>query len=1753
MSKFGWPSGRMVAVVRSLTAKAGRAASLLLLMALAVFIAPSLAMAQTPMVSIGNVNQVEGDSGASYFVFTVTLSQGTAQPVSVNYATSDVTATTADGDYVATSGTLVFGPMMTTQQVSVLVNGDIKVEGDEIFRVTLSDASNATIVGAGALGVILNDDVQPFISGVSPAAGPTAGGNSVVITGYDFAGVTGASGVRFGGANAVSYTVDSNSQITAVAPASAAGRLNITVAAKGIVSPETPSGWYTYVAVPTVTSITPSSGPSTGGTAVAITGTGLSDVTAVTFGATAASGYTVNSPTQITAISPANSAGVYDITVTTAGGTSATSAADQFTYSNAPTSISFTYGLTIAYNAGANATTSINVATGGNVQNSPTHYAVGSATTAQGGTVTINNSGLATYTPPVGYRNANDSFTYTATNAGGTSSPATVTVTIGNPTFAIMPPAWVGSVGAAYNPGNSPITVSGGRAPYSGFSATGLPAGLSISTSGVISGRPTTASNANVMITVTDSSLGAGPYTVSVPVALTIVAPTIAISPGSGALPSAQAGVSYSQTFTSTGGYSPIDYYVAAGSTPPGMTLASNGILSGVPTATGTFSFTVVAQDSSGNDYTGAAAYSITVNAPTLDLSPATLPNGTLNAAYSQTFIASGGTAAYTYALSSGTLPPGLTLSSAGVLSGTPTQAGSFPISVRVTDSTTGGSYATSRAYALTIGAGVQTISFNALSNASLSASPLTLAATATSGLAVSFVSQTATTCSVSGTSLTLLQTGTCTIRAEQAGDASWVAAAPVDQSFTVTPVNLAIVPGAASGLQVGADYSQANTASGGTAPYAYSLAAGAFVPGTTVNPATGEVSGTPTVAGSFSYIVRATDSQPLFVDTPVTTVMIAKGSQTIAFTSAAPSATVPGPDYVVTATANSGLGVTLALDPASSGCVLSGHTVSFTGVGTCVINADQAGDSNWNAATRVQQSFAVLASLPVVADRTGVAVAWNSPGTAIDLSGSITGGAHTSIAVATGPAHGVVSISGDVVTYAPTAGYSGPDSFSYTATGAGGTSTPATVSLTVALPPPPVIETPSEPVVAPPAAGGGSAPVTVDLGDRTEGVLEGYRVTVDARFGSAEITSGSIVASARSARSGSVAPRSVDAFQLVYTPAPNFMGEDTVTLVAYGPGGDSAPVTFTFQVAGKAPNLSGQVASNGSASFAPTTGLVGGPFQGLRITRAPAFGVATVDGLEIVFTPGAVNAGSTSLDYVIELAFGASAAGRIDLVSNQVPGAQALKAETVQGHPVTVRISDTVGGPFTGAAVASVSPTTAGAAAIKGANGVYDLTFTPEGLFAGEVEVGFTLTNAAGTTPGSLTVTVAARPDPSQDPEVRGVASSQVTTARRFADAQIDNFQRRLEALRSGDNGSSNGLSLNFGMGGADDDRDPRTALRRQLGQDRNVDPGRLGDDREREMLGLDLRRDRLSLEQPGKVSGQHNAASAPAAGREGTGPSVGLWTTGSVDWGRQDASGTRDSRFTTQGVTAGLDVKITDRLIIGAGLGYGEDKTRIGDNGSISRSKAVTGAAYASWRPTDAWFVDGVVGLSDLDFDSRRWAAGLADQADGYVDGERSGEVRFAAASVGRSLRRPGLATDLYARLESRDIQLDGFTEAGGGISALDWDALDQSSVSINLGASWRWSIESRRFGRIAPSARLEWARELEDIGAQGVRYADWTLSPTYLVPLDAWSRNAINIDLGAEWTLTDRLMFGLGYRSNLGDASTSHGAEIRLKYGW
>jgi IPT/TIG domain-containing protein/FG-GAP repeat protein len=249
-------------------------------------------------------------------------------------------------------------------------------------------------------------DAAPTVTGVSPVAGPTVGGNTVTLTGTNF---NNATAVKFGTVSAGSYTVNSATSITIGAPAGSAGTVDITVTTPGGTSGTSAADQYTYVPAPTVTAISPTAGPLGGTTTVTITGTNLTGTTAVDFGNTAATGFTVNGATSITATAPAESAGTVDITVTTPGGTSATSAADHYTYVAAPTvtAVNPTQG---PLGAG----TSVSISGTGFTNTSTVTFGATNATS-----FTINSATSITATAPAGSAGTVD---VTVTTPGGISA-----------------------------------------------------------------------------------------------------------------------------------------------------------------------------------------------------------------------------------------------------------------------------------------------------------------------------------------------------------------------------------------------------------------------------------------------------------------------------------------------------------------------------------------------------------------------------------------------------------------------------------------------------------------------------------------------------------------------------------------------------------------------------------------------------------------------------------------------------------------------------------------------------------------------------------------------------------------------------------------------------------------------------------------------------------------------------------------------------------------------------------------------------------------------------------------------------------------------------------------------------------------------------------------------------------------------------------------------------------------------------------
>lgn len=443
-----------------------------------------------------------------------------------------------------------------------------------------------------------------------------------------------------------------------------------------------------------------------------------------------------------------------------------------------------------------------------------------------------------------------------------------------------------GTIGAAYN---ASVLPAGGTGPYTFAVESGsLPDGLTLDgQDGAISGTPTTAGSFSATIQVTDSSAPA-PEVATDDLSITIAAPA-ALSVSTTSLPDGNAGSAYAEPVAAAGGTGADTFAVTNGALPDGLSLdPGSGIITGVPTGTGTSSFTITVTDSSTpNPRTASADLSITTD-PALPLSVATasLPDAAQDIGYSDVLAAAGGTAPYTWSVSSGSLPDGLSLDPAsGAITGTPTGSGQSTFTVQVTDSS---------------GAGATAMA------------DLTLQVDAAPGL-------------------------------------------------TITTAGL-------SQAAQGNFYSDSLDTDGGTSPVTWSVTSGSLPDGLSLDPGAGTISGTPTGSGTSHFTVEATDSSTPAPETATAHLSIevvpqapAVQPQTISFTAPAPG--VVGGSATLSATGGgSGNPVVFTVDTSSGAgvCAVSGSTVRYAATGSCVIDANQAGNSNFTAAPQVQRRITV-------------------------------------------------------------------------------------------------------------------------------------------------------------------------------------------------------------------------------------------------------------------------------------------------------------------------------------------------------------------------------------------------------------------------------------------------------------------------------------------------------------------------------------------------------------------------------------------------------------------------------------------------------------------------------------------------------------------------------------------------------------------------------------------------------------------------
>ena len=309
-------------------------------------------------------------------------------------------------------------------------------------------------------------------------------------------------------------------------------------------------------------------------------------------------------------------------------------------------------------------------------------YALTGGTLPSG--LTLNaTTGVISGTPTA---SGSSTFSLSVTDSAATPTTATASFTLGVSALQIVAPTLTPTVvGRTYTTGTYTAAYAQGAVTFAVTSGT-LPSGITLSSTGVVSGTATTAGDSAFTITAKDTSGQAATITGAIHVAG-------ALQFSGATLPSTQAGDAFARyTMAATGGTASYTYNLAAGSAlPAGITLSTGGVLAGTPTTPGSYTFTIVAADSAGavttSSQTATATFTLVVTVPPLAFTTTSLAKAVIGSPYLQTIVATGGVAPYVFTVTSGTLPAGIYFSIGGQFTGRSSAGGTYPITVQVTDS----------------------------------------------------------------------------------------------------------------------------------------------------------------------------------------------------------------------------------------------------------------------------------------------------------------------------------------------------------------------------------------------------------------------------------------------------------------------------------------------------------------------------------------------------------------------------------------------------------------------------------------------------------------------------------------------------------------------------------------------------------------------------------------------------------------------------------------------------------------------------------------------------------------------------------------------------------------------------------------------------------------------------------------------------------------------------------------------------------
>jgi uncharacterized protein YhjY with autotransporter beta-barrel domain len=579
------------------------------------------------------------------------------------------------------------------------------------------------------------------------------------------------------------------------------------------------------------------------------------------------------------------------------------------------------------------------------------------------------------------------------------------------------------------------------------------------------------------------------------------------------------------------------------------------------------------------------------------------------------------------------------------------------------------------------------------------------------------------------------------------------------------------------------------------------------------------------------------------------------------------------------------------------------------------------------------------------------------------------------------------------------------------------------------------------------------------------------------------------------------------------YTPNTGYSGTDSFTYTASDGTLTSNVATVTIAVSSAPPTLSGISPASG-----PTAGGTLITITGNRLSGATG---VTVGG---VAATGVTVVSDTQMTAVTP----SRPAGPVDVSVTTPRGTATLPAAFTYIAPTTAFTFSPPSGPLPGA--------TAGiqySQAITVTGGTAPYSFSATGLPVGiAIDPQTGTLYGAPTTPGSYTIVVTARdqngqtgsatyslsvggtfrPDPSLDAEVIGLLNAQAQTVKRFATVQISNFNDRLERLHN-DQGRY-GQSLNVRMGGTPDSN--RTEPLGYAGEAPGNDPA---------------------------VQATHLPQAGAAQPEDPVFGATAIWAGGFVNFGTSDR-GSIDLDHTLVGVSGGVDHRFTPDFVGGVGFGFGRDKTDVGINGTESEGRAFSAALYGSYHPLP-FYLDGLLGVSRLDFDSTRFVTSSGD----FATGSRDGSQIFGSLSAGYEHREDGFLFSPYGRIDAAFTRLDGFTETGAGLQNLAVGSQSFDMVAGVIGMRAEYAIPLN-WGALNTRGRLEYTHDFAGSSQASVGYADRGTLP-YTLNLDDYMQDYLTVGLGVDARLDNQMTLGLDYQTALGfdGNAQSHMFGIRV----